>query len=187
MIAADAGFGGIWTFDHLDGHVYGATDVLECWTVLSVLAAVLPNLFLGPLVLNVANRHAGVLAIMAATFQDVSGGRLLLGLGAGAAPGTPYGAEQAAIGRPVFGADERRAQVERCVSELRRVWRAPGFLRPEPEPPLVIAAAGPEMAALAGRIGDGINMRALGPQLPELLAIARTRAATPAATSTGSS
>ena len=38
---------------------------------------------LGPLVLNVANRDPGVLAVMAATLQQVSGGRLFLGLGAG--------------------------------------------------------------------------------------------------------
>src|SRR5262249_54203794 len=38
--AVDAGFAGIWTYDHLDGHVYGAEDVLEGWTVLSALAAV---------------------------------------------------------------------------------------------------------------------------------------------------
>jgi alkanesulfonate monooxygenase SsuD/methylene tetrahydromethanopterin reductase-like flavin-dependent oxidoreductase (luciferase family) len=173
LAAADAGFDGIWTYDHLDGHVYGAPHVLEGWTILSALAAVLPDVMLGPMVLNVANRHPGVLAPMAATLQDVSGGRLLLGLGAGARPGTPYAREQEAVGQPMFGDAERRRQVERCVVELRRLWRTPGFLRPEPEPPVVIAAFGPKMAELAGRVGDGINVRATLPGLRQLLTTAR--------------
>jgi len=171
--AVESGFGGIWTYDHVDGHVYDAADVLECWTVLSALAAAVPEVMLGPLVLNVANRHPGVVATMSATLQHVSGGRLLLGLGAGARPGTPYAREQEAIGLPVFNDAERRTHVERCVGELRRIWRTPGFLRPDPEPPLVIAAFGKKMAEIAGRLGDGINISATQPQLPELLAIAR--------------
>jgi alkanesulfonate monooxygenase SsuD/methylene tetrahydromethanopterin reductase-like flavin-dependent oxidoreductase (luciferase family) len=170
--AVDAGFAGIWTYDHLDGRVYDADDVLEGWTVLSALAAVVPEVVLGPMVLNVANRQPGVLAVMAATLQDVSGGRLLLGLGAGARPGTPYAREQEAVGLPVYGDADRRTDVERCVAELRRVWRTPRFLRPDPEPPLVIAALGLKMAAVAGRIGDGINAQAADPRLPDLLAVA---------------
>ena len=171
--AADAGFRGLWTYDHLDGRVYDAAHVLECWTVLSALAAVVPTVALGPMVLNVANRHPGVLAAMAATLQEVAEGRLLLGLGAGAHPGSPYAREQEAIGRPVFGAAERREQVEECVAELRRTWRAPGFLHPDPEPPVVIAAFGPKMAEIAGRVGDGINARASHPRLRELITTAR--------------
>jgi alkanesulfonate monooxygenase SsuD/methylene tetrahydromethanopterin reductase-like flavin-dependent oxidoreductase (luciferase family) len=173
LAAVDGGFAGVWTYDHVDGHVYDAAHVLEGWTVLSGLAAVVPEIVVGPLVLNVANRHAGLLATMAATLQELSGGRLILGLGAGARPGTPYAREQEAIGLPIFGDAERRAQVERCVAEVRRLWRTPGFLRPHPEPPLVIAAFGPKMAGLAGRIGDGINTRATHPRLDGLLAIAR--------------
>jgi alkanesulfonate monooxygenase SsuD/methylene tetrahydromethanopterin reductase-like flavin-dependent oxidoreductase (luciferase family) len=173
-VAVESGFGGIWTYDHVDGRVYGADEVLECWTVLSAVAAAVPGALVGPLVLNVANRHPGVLAAMAATLQEVSAGRLVLGLGAGAARDTPYAREQEKIGLPVLGAGERRAHVTDCVAELRRLWRTPGFLRPDPEPPVVIAAFGPKMAELAGRVGDGINTRATHPRLAELLAIART-------------
>jgi alkanesulfonate monooxygenase SsuD/methylene tetrahydromethanopterin reductase-like flavin-dependent oxidoreductase (luciferase family) len=172
-VAVDSGFGGIWTYDHVDGRVYDAAYVLESWTVLSGLAATVPGALLGPLVLNVANRHPGVLAAMAATLQEVSGGRLLLGLGAGASRDTPYAREQETIGLPVLSAGQRRANVIECVAELRRLWRAPGFLQPDPEPPVVIAAFGARMAELAGRVGDGINTRATHPKLPELLAIAR--------------
>src|SRR6476661_8093596 len=64
--AAQAGFKGIWTFDHVDGRVYEAADVLEAWTVLTAVAATVPEVKVGPLVLNVANRPPGVLAAMAA-------------------------------------------------------------------------------------------------------------------------
>jgi len=67
----------------------------------------------------------------------------------------------------------RRAQVEACVEEMRRLWNAPGFLRPDPTPPVVVAAFGTKMAEVAGRVGDGINTPALHPRLGELVAIAR--------------
>jgi len=171
--AVDAGFAGIWTWDHLDGRVYGATHVLECWTMLTAIAVAVPDVMVGPLVLNVANRRPGVLAVMAATLQEVSGGRLLLGLGAGGGVGAPYVHEQEAIGGTVPADPLRRAQVEAYVQEVRRLWRTPGFLEPDPAPPLVIGAFGPKMAELAGRVGDGINTRAAHPRLREMVEIAR--------------
>jgi alkanesulfonate monooxygenase SsuD/methylene tetrahydromethanopterin reductase-like flavin-dependent oxidoreductase (luciferase family) len=171
--AVDAGFEGIWTPDHLDGRVFGATHVLECWTTLTSIAVSTPEVMVGPLVLNVANRDPALLATMAATLQDISGGRLLLGLGAGGGAGVPFRREQAAIGRPIPADPVRRAQVEACVEEMRRLWVTPGFLHPDPPPPIVIAAFGPKMAEIAGRIGDGINTRAGHPHLRELVGTAR--------------
>ena len=172
-VAVGAGFAGIWIPDHLDGRVFGASHVLECWTTLTAIAVSTPDVKVGPLVLNVANRDPAVLASMAATLQDVSGGRLLLGLGAGGGAGVSFRREQEAIGRTVPSDPVRRAQVEACVEEMRRLWSAPGFLRPDPAPPVVIAAFGPKMAELAGRVGDGINVPALHPHLGELVATAR--------------
>src|ERR1700729_2243067 len=102
-IAAEAeGFDGVWLYDHLAGSVHGQARVLECWTTLTAIAATVPRLAIGPMVLNVANRDPGTLAVMAATLQEISGGRLLLGLGAGGGRDTPYAAEQEALGRPVL-------------------------------------------------------------------------------------
>jgi alkanesulfonate monooxygenase SsuD/methylene tetrahydromethanopterin reductase-like flavin-dependent oxidoreductase (luciferase family) len=171
--AVDAGFAGIWTPDHLDGRVFGAGRVLECWTTLTAIAAATSDVAVGPLVLNVGNRHPGVLATMAATLQEVSGGRLLLGLGAGGGRDARYRREQQTIGRAVPPDRVRRAQVEACVEEMRRLWAAPGFLRPDPAPPFVIAAFGPKMAELAGRVGDGINVPAAHPALRALVEVAR--------------
>ena len=177
MRAEEAGFDGVWLYDHLAGSAHRASHVLECWTVLSALAAAVPQLAVGSLVLNVANRDAGTLAVMAATLQEVSGGRLLLGIGAGGGAGTPYAEEQQAFGRPVLGDVARRAAVESTITTLRQVWSGTaggvdGFLRPSPPPPVIVGGFGPKMAELAGRLGDGINAPS-GPSLPRLLDVAR--------------
>ena len=75
--AEQAGFSGVWLYDHLAGSVHRQDRVVECWTTLTAIAATVPRIMVGPLVLNVANRPAGTLAVMAATLQELSGGRLL--------------------------------------------------------------------------------------------------------------
>jgi alkanesulfonate monooxygenase SsuD/methylene tetrahydromethanopterin reductase-like flavin-dependent oxidoreductase (luciferase family) len=190
LVAEEVGFDGLWTWDHLAGQAHGADRVLECWTVLSALAAVVPRVVLGPMVLNVANRRPALLATMAATLQEVSGGRLLLGIGAGGGKGLPYPKEQEATGVAVPGDPVRRQQVREAVEVIRQLWtgeaapyagehyqlgRARGFIVPEPfAPPVIVGAFGPKMAALAGRYGDGINTGAGSRALPELLRVAWT-------------
>jgi alkanesulfonate monooxygenase SsuD/methylene tetrahydromethanopterin reductase-like flavin-dependent oxidoreductase (luciferase family) len=176
-VAESEGFDGVWLYDHLAGSVHGQARVLESWTVLTALAVSVPRVALGPMVLNVANRDAGTLAVMAATLQEVSGGRLLLGLGAGGGRGTPYAAEQLALGRVVAGDRARRAAVASTVATLRAVWSGSvngvgGFLRPDPPPPVLVGGFGPKMAHLAGQAADGINLPG-GPGLERLLDIAR--------------
>jgi alkanesulfonate monooxygenase SsuD/methylene tetrahydromethanopterin reductase-like flavin-dependent oxidoreductase (luciferase family) len=63
------------------------------------------------------------------------------------------------------------------VETLQQVWSGGklgkgGFLRPTPLPPILIAAFGPKMAEVAGRVGDGICVQA-NARLPELAAVAR--------------
>ncbi|MBO0715020.1 MAG: LLM class flavin-dependent oxidoreductase [Acidimicrobiales bacterium] len=177
-IAAEAeGFDGVWLYDHLAGSVHGQQRVLECWTTLTGIAALVPRVTIGPMVLNVANRDPGTLAVMAATLQELSEGRLLLGLGAGGGRETPYAAEQRALGRSVPGDASRRAGVEATVTTLRSVWSGTvngvgGFLRPTPRPPIVLGGFGPKMAELGGRIADGVNLPG-GPHLGHLLEVAR--------------
>jgi alkanesulfonate monooxygenase SsuD/methylene tetrahydromethanopterin reductase-like flavin-dependent oxidoreductase (luciferase family) len=176
--AAEAeGVDGVWLYDHLAGSVHGQSRVLECWTVLTAIAVAVPDIAIGPMVLNVANRDAGTLAVMAATLQEVSGGRLLLGLGAGGGPSTPYAAEQRALGRAVPGDTARRAAVAAAVTTLRSVWSGTvdgvgGFLRPDPPPPVIVGGFGPKMAELAGRVADGVNLPG-GAGLERLLEVAR--------------
>ena len=178
-VAAEAeGFDGVWTYDHLAGSVHNTSMVLECWTTLTAIAASVPRITIGSMVLNVANRDPGTLAVMAATLQEVSGGRLLLGIGAGGGRVTPYAAEQEALGRTVEPDPIRRAAVEQTAGLLREVWSGErdgvsGFLQPDPAPPIIIGAFGPLMAVIAGHAGDGINIPGMHGTREVLLATAR--------------
>src|SRR5512132_1327565 len=151
LAAEGAGFDGLWTWDHLrDPDAPAGPGVPEAWTVLTALAEVTRRISLGPLVLNVANRHPGVLANMAATLQAVSGGRLLLGLGAGGNRRPPYAAEQAVIGQTVERDTVRAQRVVDAIALIRRLWSGEtGFLRPDPPPPIIVGGFGSRMAAIA--------------------------------------
>ncbi|MGI8781371.1 MAG: LLM class flavin-dependent oxidoreductase, partial [Solirubrobacteraceae bacterium] len=95
--AEAAGFDAIWLGDHL---LYRGgrpeTGPWEAWTLLAALAAATDRVTLGPLVACAGFHPPGLLAKMAATIDEVSGGRFVLGLGAGwnrdefAAFGIPY-------------------------------------------------------------------------------------------------
>ena len=187
--AEEGGFNGLWTFDHFREPVrYAGAPVPECLTVLSALAEATSRLQLGPLVLNVANRRPGLLANMAATLQQVSGGRLVLGIGAGAGPNTPYTAEQEMLGQPVAVDAIRAEQVAETAQILHALWsgepvefegrhfqlrRPSGFLKPDPAPPIVIGGFGRRMARIAGRYGDGFNVPARLPGMEALIEMAR--------------
>jgi alkanesulfonate monooxygenase SsuD/methylene tetrahydromethanopterin reductase-like flavin-dependent oxidoreductase (luciferase family) len=180
-LAEREGFDGVWLYDHLAGSVHRASHVLECWTTMTAIAATVPRIRIGSLVLNAANRDPATLAVAAATLQEISGGRLLLGIGAGGGARTPYAAEQWALGRPVAGDVVRRASVEDAIATMRAVWTGTvgdtaGFLVPRPRPPVVVGGFGPKMAELAGRVGDGIHCPG-GPRLGQLVDVARTERA----------
>jgi alkanesulfonate monooxygenase SsuD/methylene tetrahydromethanopterin reductase-like flavin-dependent oxidoreductase (luciferase family) len=175
VAAEEVGFDGLWTWDHLrDPDAGSGPGVPEAWTVLTALAEATRRISLGPLVLNVANRHPGVLANMAATLQAVSGGRLLLGLGAGGSPRTPYAAEQQAIGQSVARDEVRAGKVVEAIELIRRLWSGhAGFLKPDPPPPIIVGGFGPRMASIAGRHADGFNTQAMHPRLADLARLAR--------------
>jgi F420-dependent oxidoreductase-like protein len=82
--AEASGWDGVWLADHflpVDGGVAGSPD--ECLALLAGLAASVPRVRLGSLVCGNTYRHPGILAKAAATVDRISGGRVVLGLGAG--------------------------------------------------------------------------------------------------------
>jgi alkanesulfonate monooxygenase SsuD/methylene tetrahydromethanopterin reductase-like flavin-dependent oxidoreductase (luciferase family) len=83
--AEETGFDSIWLGDHLLYRDDGLPErgPWDAWTLLAGLAAVTERVTLGPLVACVAFHPPGVLARMAAAVDEVSDGRLVLGLGAG--------------------------------------------------------------------------------------------------------
>ena len=82
--AASAGFEMLWFADHFsftdDDGVRGAWDA---WTLMAAIAATVPDVQIGPMVACTAYRNPGVIAKMTEMIDDISGGRFILGLGAG--------------------------------------------------------------------------------------------------------
>jgi alkanesulfonate monooxygenase SsuD/methylene tetrahydromethanopterin reductase-like flavin-dependent oxidoreductase (luciferase family) len=79
-----AGWDGMWLADHFMPNTESATgDVNECLALLAGLAAAVPRLRIGSLVLGNTYRHPAVVANQARTIDRISGGRFVLGMGAG--------------------------------------------------------------------------------------------------------
>jgi alkanesulfonate monooxygenase SsuD/methylene tetrahydromethanopterin reductase-like flavin-dependent oxidoreductase (luciferase family) len=163
----EAGFAGVWAWDHFVGQGDKTVPVVECWTILAMAAAQTERLTVGPFVLNVMNRHPAVVARMASTLQIASQGRLVLGMGIGGAP-----REHAAYGIPFPDPPERVERLEEAVAVIRALWtggpvsrpspfypleQAHAFPVPNPVPPIVIGGETRAGARLAARIGDGWN------------------------------
>ena len=113
--AEESGFDSIWLGDHLlyrdDGRPErGPWDV---WTLLAALAATTERVELGPLVACASFHAPGLLARMAASIAEVSGGRFVLGLGAGWNE-----TEYRAFGLPY---DHRVARFEESFEIVRRL------------------------------------------------------------------
>jgi len=114
--AEAAGFDSIWLPDHLVVDDPGARHgVWECWSLLSSLAAVTARVDIGSLVVCTNFRNPALLARMADTLDEISGGRLILGLGAGW-----YEPEFRAFGYPF---DHRVDRFEEALHIIRTLLR----------------------------------------------------------------
>jgi alkanesulfonate monooxygenase SsuD/methylene tetrahydromethanopterin reductase-like flavin-dependent oxidoreductase (luciferase family) len=116
-IAEDIGLDSLWLGDHL---LYryaneAAKGPWECWSFLSALAAVTNRVELGPLVLCAGFRNPALVAKMSETIDEISGGRFILGLGAGW--NEP---EYAAFGFPF---DQRFARFAEAFEIIRALLR----------------------------------------------------------------
>jgi len=163
--AEQAGFSGVWCWDHFVSRGRKSDPVLECWTTLTAAAAVTNHLKVGSFINNVMNRHPAVLARMLATLWDQSGGRVELGIGVGG-----NAAEEEAYGIHFPEPLERVAVLEEAVAVLRRLWSGgpadysgrfftlkEAWAHPAPEPPprIIVGGEKPGGARLAARVGDG--------------------------------
>ena len=177
QLAESAGFSQLWVSDHfwLDLERYGGPPgrqgTPECWTMLSALAVLTSRARLGTLVLATGFRPPTLLAKMAATLDQVSGGRLDLGLGAGWNEG-----EFTENGLPFPRPGDRLAMLEEALGVLRalltdaetpasfsgRFFRAdqapvvPGPVQ-RPRPPLWVGGGGDRLLGVVARAADGWN------------------------------
>ncbi|HEY7131291.1 MAG TPA: LLM class flavin-dependent oxidoreductase [Candidatus Limnocylindrales bacterium] len=163
----DGGVDSLWLSDHFfyrapDQPVGSETGYHEAWTLLSALAATTRRVELGTLVLATSFRPPGLLAKMAATVDDVSGGRLILGLGCGwhepeyEAFGYPFdhrvGRFEEALRIIVPLVHRERVTVDGEYAQVRDAEIRPTPIRPDL--PVLVAAKGRRMLGLTARYAD---------------------------------
>ncbi len=171
------GLDSIWVFDHMLWRFEGEPEEgpHESWTTLSALAAVVPRVELGALVMCSSFRNAGLMAKMAATLDDLSGGRLILGIGCGW-----HQPEYDAFGLPFDHLVGRFEEDLEVISRLLRGeavdfegrWSryAQAKLLPPParRTPTLVAAKGERMLRLTATWADAWNTAWFG-RVDELL------------------
>jgi alkanesulfonate monooxygenase SsuD/methylene tetrahydromethanopterin reductase-like flavin-dependent oxidoreductase (luciferase family) len=169
--AEELGFDGLFAFDHL--FPPGAPPdrpSIEAFATLGAVAAVTREPRIGTLVTRASLRGAGLLAKLTASVDDVSGGRMILGIGAGDPGNAP---EHVTFGLPVLETDERRAQLVETVEAVRALFRGErweggdhvpamsGPLLPPPVteggPPIWLGGASDAAVRLAAEHADAWN------------------------------
>jgi probable F420-dependent oxidoreductase len=154
--AEEAGFDSIWVGDHLLYRDDGRPErgPWEAWSLLAGLASVTDRVRIGPLVACAAFSPPAVLAKRAATVDEISGGRLVLGIGAGwnepefRAFGIPFG-QRASRFEESFDVIRRLLAGERVTAHGRFVDVEDAVLLPRParRVPLMAGSTGPRVLA----------------------------------------
>jgi alkanesulfonate monooxygenase SsuD/methylene tetrahydromethanopterin reductase-like flavin-dependent oxidoreductase (luciferase family) len=158
-------FDSLWIADHFYGFDAKTDPFLEAWTTLTWLAARHPNVELCHHVLGQGYRPPALTAKMAATLQTLSGGRFILGIGAGWRED-----EYAAYGYDFPKPSVRFAQLEEVITICRLMWTEaePSFEGahfridgasapplPNPVPRICIGASGERIGLpMVGRLAD---------------------------------
>ena len=121
--AETAGFAAFFRSDHYVkmGDVSGLPGPTDAWITLAGLARDTKTIRLGTLVTSATFRHPGPLAITVAQVDQMSGGRVELGLGAGW-----YGQEHTAYGIPFPSLGERFERLEEQLALITGLWSAEG-------------------------------------------------------------
>ena len=172
----DLGFDAFFRSDHYlkMGGVSGEPGPSDAWTTLAGLAVETSRIRLGTLVTSATFRYPGPLAITVAGIDEMSGGRIELGLGAGW-----YEGEHTAYGIPFPGTKERFDRLEEQLAIITGLWEtpagqkfgyegmyyqvsdSPGLPKPvqRPRPPVIVGGHGPRRTpALAAKYADEFNI-----------------------------
>jgi alkanesulfonate monooxygenase SsuD/methylene tetrahydromethanopterin reductase-like flavin-dependent oxidoreductase (luciferase family) len=157
-----AGFGAIWK---------GESNSTDPLVLLSAVAARTRNLKLGTAIYHIYGRSPVTLGVQAATLQDLSAGRLLLGLGV--ANKTIAAWHGGTFDRPLRRIREYVDVVRQTASGERVEYEGEiystgkrfqlSWKPAHPSFPIYIAALGPQMTHLVGKIGDGVMINMATP------------------------
>jgi alkanesulfonate monooxygenase SsuD/methylene tetrahydromethanopterin reductase-like flavin-dependent oxidoreductase (luciferase family) len=159
-------FKSLWMTDHF---FWGDAPTYECWTALVYAAARWPRFDVGPMVLGQGYRNPALTAKMGATLQALTGGRFIMGFGAGWKED-----EYHAYGYGFPNPGVRVAQLEDALEIINRMWRTTGQVtfhgqyysvtdaycepKPVPVPPIIVGGGGTKTTWLAVRFADWWNM-----------------------------
>lgn len=159
-------FRSLWMTDHF---FWGEDPTHEAWTAMTYLLARFPQFEVGPMVLGQSYRNPALLAKMASTLQVLSGGRFIMGIGAGWKEDEyrAYGYEYPSVG-------VRIEQLEDTLEILKHLWTEPGKVtyhgkhyriddaycepKPNPAPPIVVGAGGNKTMMMTARYADWWNL-----------------------------
>ena len=174
--AEDAGWHGVWFADHYMPNTSDATpargDAYECWAVLPALAAVTTRVRIGTLVSPTSVHHPALLAKRAATIDRLSGGRMVLGIGAGwqVNEHQAYGIELEPPGKRVSRFAEAIQVVRSLLTEDVTTFHGACYditdAPCDPKPvqarlPLLVGTRSPRMLSITARHADEWNTWAL--------------------------
>jgi len=158
-----------WFIDHLQSQ---DSDLLEGWTALTYLAALHPELQWGHAVLCQSFRNPALVAKMAATLQFLSGGRYILGIGAGwdEEEYLAYGYDFPTAGTRVEELDEALQIIKALWTQEEasfegkhyRIRNARCEPKPDPLPTIMVGAFKPRMLRVAARHADWWNVSSTG-------------------------
>jgi len=159
-------FKSLWMTDHL---FWGEDYTYEVWTVLSYLAAKFPAFDVGPMVLGQSYRNPALVAKMAATLQQFSGGRFIMGIGAGWKED-----EYRGYGYEMPSAKVRLEQLDDSLEIFKRLWTQSGKVsfqgkhyhikdailepKPVPVPPICVGVKGDQALKIVAKHADWWNI-----------------------------
>ena len=174
-LAERLGFDSVWVEDHLRViAVPPGSPAYEGWTTLTGLLAGTERISAGPLVLAEGFRNPAWLANAAATLDHMSGGRLILGIGAGG-----YEAEFRSYGYEWLESTQRAERLREALEVITGMWerrpfegryyRADGTADcpaplQRPHPPIWIGGRGNALLRVAARFADSWNAPLLTPE-----------------------
>jgi F420-dependent oxidoreductase-like protein len=159
------GFHSVWFNDHLYGIPMPPIPIMEAWTALSAVGAITSRVELGTLVTPVGFRNPALLAKVAATLDQISGGRVIMGLGVGW-----FEQEFRGYGMDFPSVRDRLGQLDEAAEIMKRMWTEEQvtftgkhfrtdsvYCEPKPvrRPPIMIGGGGEKvLLRLAARHAD---------------------------------